>query len=131
VPLTLVALFVHTWQLVLAGLVFGVAGALLTYAALRSWFNHTRITVDDAGLSIEHLPLRFLGDVVLDKGALAQVSVVEDRSYRVNNRVVPQWALVAHVAGQVNAVSLLSGLPTFELADAIRHELAPHIERNT
>jgi hypothetical protein len=67
------------WPMALFGSLHAVIGIGLTYGTLAGFLNHTRISAGPARLAIEHGPLPWLGDKVLDPARVEQLYCLERR----------------------------------------------------
>ncbi len=102
--------------------------AFLNYLTLAGLLNHTRVTVDDRGVRVQHRPLALPSARRPMTSADVEELVIEDDGFFTASRVkVPQWRVAARLRGWQTPVVLVAGLPEREQAEHVVRQMSAYL----
>lgn len=107
---------------------YAVPIAFINYLTLASWLNHTRVTVDEDGVRVQHRPLRLPSAMKpVDRSHIEELVVEDDSFFTAGGVKVQQWRVAARVRGWHAPVALVAGLPERAQADAVVRQMGQYL----
>ena len=102
-----------------------LVGVGITYYALAGFYNRTLVLVGEGKLTIQHVPLPWPGNKVLQASDLTQL-YSEERIIRTRNGTQIKYQLNA-ITGENKKIALMSNLTAPDQVRFLEHKLEEHL----